>query len=315
MRHGLASIFNWTESAKPSRTRRLSLELSQIDVRLIANNCPGLSLGPHLKFGGQKAVWRCAYAGGAYVLKAITSSDRSLRRIVREIEIMQKCRSPYLPVFGPLSMQELTVGPDESVLYFLEEYIDGLPLASIHVPMAQEQIVWLGRCVAEALKVLAEHGYVHRDVKPMNVMQKTASTYVLIDAGLALDLDGDGISVIGARPVGTPLYYSPEQMRLPSRELDVRSDLFSLGVIMYQCATGEHPFWNDELPRVDALGNILNLEAPNPDLFVPTLSDDLCFVISGLLEKDRDKRCPTPARLLEDLAALQVTSQSDRPDL
>ena len=76
-------------------------------------------------------------------------------------------------------------------------------------------------------------------------------------------------------------------MRLPSRELDVRSDLFFLGVIMYQCATGEHPFWNDELPRADPLGNILNLEAPNPHMFVPTLPGELSLVISKLLKGPR----------------------------
>jgi hypothetical protein len=80
------------------------MELSQIDGRLIVDDCPGLSLGPHIKIGGQKRVWKCAFQNGAYVLKAIMASGQALSRISREIEIMQSCDSPYLPRFGPLSL-------------------------------------------------------------------------------------------------------------------------------------------------------------------------------------------------------------------
>lgn len=276
-------------------------ELGQVDPQLIINHCPGLSLGPHLKIGGQKRVWRCAFNGDAYVLKAIMASDRALRRVKREIEIMRKCDSPYLPNFGPLPLRELVLPSGEKVVYFLEEYIDGVPLASVHVPMPPEQVIRLGRCVAEALGVLAAHHYVHRDVKPMNIMQQTSSTYVLINAGLALDLDGDSISLDGAPPVGTPPYFSPEQIMLPSRDLDCRSDLFSLGISLYECATGEHPFSNDHLPRANILRNIVDLTPPEPQRFAPGLPDALCAVIAGLLEKDRGRRYQSPEHLLADL--------------
>jgi eukaryotic-like serine/threonine-protein kinase len=281
------------------------VNLSEIDGRLIVANCPGLSLGPHLKIGAQKRVWRCAYQGGAYVLKAILANDRALRRVRREVEIMEQCESPYLPKFGPLALRALVLPSRETLIYFLEQYIDGFPLASVHVPMPVEQVTDLGRCVAEALRVLATHGYIHRDVKPMNIMQQTSSTYVLIDAGLALDLDGEMLSVTGSLPVGTPPYYSPEQITLPSRDLDRRSDLFSLGITMYECATGEHPFLNDDLPRTNVLRNIIECPPPDPQRFAPDLPDALCRILNALLEKDRDKRYGCAEELLEALAGLR----------
>lgn len=278
------------------------MELSQIDGQIFAADCPGLALGPHLKIGGQKSVWACAFENQAFVLKAIMASDRALRRVAREIEIMQRCNSTYLPQFGPLSLRELVLPTGERILYFLEQYIDGLPLASVRLPMLPEQVVALGRCVGEALRVLADSRYVHRDVKPMNIMQQTSSTYVLIDAGLALDLDGETLSIVGTGPVGTPAYYSPEQITLPSRDLDSRSDLFSLGVVMYECATGEHPFLNDAVPRVNFVRNILEFNPPDPRNLVSNLPERLCSMIAKLLCKDREARYQGPEQLLADLS-------------
>jgi serine/threonine-protein kinase len=216
------------------------MELSQLDPQVITNHCPGLVVGTQLKIGGQKRVWQCAYQQKAYVLKALMGDDRTLLRVRREIEVMHVCESRYLPKFGPLPLRELELPGKEKVLYFLEEYIDGLPLSSVYKPMPTEEIVALALCVSEALGVLAAKGYVHRDVKPMNIIQRPPSEYVLIDAGIALDRDGEAISVAGA-VVGTKAYLSPDQLTLPHKELDLRSDLFSLGVTLYECATGEHP--------------------------------------------------------------------------
>jgi serine/threonine protein kinase len=280
------------------------MELSQIDEQVFVQDCPGLALGSFIKRGGQKSVWNCAFLGQSYVLKAIMASDDALSRVRREIQIMQRCDSPYLPKFGPIFLRELVIRTGEKLVYFLEEHIDGVPLLSVRTPAAAEQVVALGRCVGKALMVLAAHRYVHRDVKPLNIMQKTSSTYVLIDAGLALDPDAEAISLVGTLPVGTPAFYSPEQITLPSQALDPRSDLFSLGVTMYWFATGQHPFLNDELPRVDPLRNIVELQPPDPRGFISTLPDQLCAVISKLLEKERGERYQTAEQLLADLTQL-----------
>jgi len=159
-----------------------SIHLSQLDPRTITNDCQGLVLGGQLKIGSQKRVWRCAYQGKAYVLKALMADDATLRRVKREIQVMRICSSAYLPKFGPLPLRELRLETGETVLYFLEEYIDGILLSSVHKPMSSKEVVCLASCVAEALGVLAKNRYVHRDVKPMNIIHKTGSDFVLIDA-------------------------------------------------------------------------------------------------------------------------------------
>ena len=276
------------------------MELSQLDPQVITNHCPGLVVGTQLKIGGQKRVWQCAYEQKAYVLKALMGDERTLLRVRREIEVMHVCESRYLPKFGPLPLRELESAGKEKVLYFLEEYIDGLPLSSVCKPMPTEELVALALCVSEALGVLAAKGYVHRDVKPMNIIQRPPSEYVLIDAGIALDRDGEAISVAGAI-VGTKAYLSPDQLTLPQKELDLRSDLFSLGVTLYESATGEHPFINDEAPRGDVTYNIRDFECLDPRYFNPSMPAWLCEIILKLLRKDRNERYSDVQELREAL--------------
>ena len=197
-----------------------TLHLTQVDPTAITDDCEGLVLGAQLKIGSQKRVWRCAYRQKAYVLKALMADETTLRRIKREIQVMHICSSPHLPKFGPLPLRELRLHTGQTILYFLEEYIDGLPLNSVHKPMKCNEVVWLGTSIAQALAVLAENRYIHRDVKPMNIIQRTSSDYVLIDAGIALDRDGEGITVPGD-VVGTPLYLSFPSVSLCTNMLRV----------------------------------------------------------------------------------------------
>jgi eukaryotic-like serine/threonine-protein kinase len=265
------------------------MHMNPIDPQLIAQDCEGLVVGHLLKIGGQKSVWRCAYHQQAYVLKALMADPATLRRLEREIEIMRTCDSPYLPKFGPLPLKDLRLQSGDKLLYFLEEYIDGVPLASVYKPMQSTEIVALGRCVSQALGVLASNGYVHRDVKPMNIMQRNSAHYVLIDAGLALDPDSQAITVSGSI-VGTRAYLSPDQLRLPPKDLDIRSDMFALGVTMYECATGEHPFLNDHIPTGDVVHTILHFDCLDPCQFNPDIPPRLAAIILNLLQKDRNQR-------------------------
>src|ERR1700686_2064815 len=280
-----------------------SIHLSQLDPNAITNDCGGLVLGAQLKIGSQERVWRCAYQEKAYVLKALMADDATLRRVKREIQVMHTCTSVYLPKFGPLPLRELRLESGETVLYFLEEYIDGIPLSSVHKPMSPKEVVCLASCIGEALDVLAQNRYVHRDVKPMNIIQRTDSDYVLIDAGIALDRDGEAITLAGD-VVGTPLYISPDQFRFSQKQLDSRADLFSLGVTLYECATGEHPFLNDEMPRADVIYNILHLECLPLQHFNKEFPLALCDIIMRLLQKNREDRYPDPQSLLHALLAV-----------
>src|SRR6266478_5937030 len=148
------------------------MHLSQIDPALIAKDRAGLIIGGDLKIGGQKRVWRCTYEGKAFVLKVLMADEPTLRRVKRELDVMRSCDSPYLPKLGPLPLQTLDLGNGDNILYFLEEYIDGTSLNSVPKPMLNVEVIALGLCITEALIILAKSGYLHRDIKPMNIIQK-----------------------------------------------------------------------------------------------------------------------------------------------
>jgi serine/threonine protein kinase len=279
------------------------VELSQIDPKIIAADCPGLVVGGDIKIGGQKRVWQCAYQQQAYVLKALMADDSTLRRVKRELEIMKVCRSQYLPQVGPVPLRQLRIAGGDQILYFLEEYIDGVPLASVAKPMPWRDVVALGMCISEALDILAQNGYVHRDVKPMNIIQRRSSIYVLLDAGFALARHDDAITSSG-KVVGTSAYLSPEQITLPAKQLDIRSDLFALGVTMYQYGVGEHPFFNDHTPQGDIVRNIMECECPSPETINDEFPIPLGNVILKTLRKNRDERHSTLDEFRSELRAL-----------
>jgi len=241
-------------------------------------------------------------------IEGLLLDEETRRRVKREIQVMRVCSSAYLPKFGPIPLRELRVEPGMEILYFLEEYIDGVPLHSVYKPMPPQDVVHLGLCISDALAALAAKKYLHRDVKPMNIMQKTPADCILIDAGLALDPDEDAITVPG-KVVGTRAYLSPDQITLPQKDLDIRSDLFCLGIVLYECGTGKHPFWNDETPKGEIVHNILNFECVSPLHFNPSLPEELSSVILALLRKNREERYRGHKSLASDLSKLMRKSK------
>ena len=232
---------------------------------MLAELIPGLEAADLISIGGQKAVYKAQLGGRAVALKLIglqpeglldedvnEDSDEEnvievnvpLERARREFEILSQVDVPVLARRGPVDLNIAEVD-GKFWLYFTEEWIDGRTLRSMiqEGNLSPEQIVRLGNDLIEAVCWLAERELVHRDIKPANVMfEVERSGYVLIDPGLALDLQAPSLTQANAT-VGTIHYLSPEQID-PSRKraLDFRSDLFAIGVVLYEAATGEHPF-------------------------------------------------------------------------
>lgn len=108
--------------------------------------------------------------------------------------------------------------------------------------------------------------------------------FVLLDMGLVFDLQDESLSV---SPVGTPLYFSPEQMDFSNRRaiMNFRSDLFSLGTVMYEMATGHNPFTQGAMTTWDVLGNIANMVPQSPRKLRGDLPEKLSEIIMRLLAK------------------------------
>ncbi|MBN1395163.1 MAG: serine/threonine protein kinase [Pirellulales bacterium] len=259
--------------------------------------------------GGQKVVFKGIIGGTQYALKfgkvpvlpedmegeEFSMSDVAVRA-KREVETMRDCNSPYMVKLGPIGLQFATVN-NQAVLYFSEEFICGHNLNDIlqhDGRILSTEVVKLGLHATDAIKALWKLGKVHRDIKPGNIMRRDSDgEYVLLDAGLAFDVVGESLSI---GPVGTPPYFSPEQFDFSNRRtvMDFRSDLFSLGVTMYEMATSQHPFWTRGETSRSLFNKITTLNPKPPKEVVLDFPEKLNDIIMRMLGKAphlRYRRC------------------------
>lgn len=264
----------------------MPVDLGTLDPIIITNSHAGMTIMNLLGAGGQKRVWRVRYNNGDYVLKVYQDQPDTRSRAEREVEIARACTSPYLAHVGPLPLTRLVViPPHDAVLYYLEEFVDGPTVDSLPKPFNTAELVRMALCLVDAVAELSPR-YVHRDIKPSNVARRTNGDYVLLDVGMALDLSGVSITATGL-VVGTRGYHAPEQL-VPTykRNLDFRADLFVVGIVLYECATGVHPFSNPHMPG-DVNVNIFTptIRPIDPKRFNSNMADDLKSITGRLLAK------------------------------
>jgi serine/threonine protein kinase/tetratricopeptide (TPR) repeat protein len=154
--------------------------------------------------------------------------------------------------------------------------------------------------VADGLSAAHQKGIIHRDIKPANIMIDESMRAKIMDFGLAKLSDRTGLTRTGAA-VGTVSYMSPEQIR--GDETDARSDIWSLGVVLYELATGKHPFEGEYDAAV--LYSILNLKPPPSGKINQSIPPDLSAVIERSLEKKPENRYQSMSEMLDDLHTVQ----------
>ena len=188
---------------------------------------------------------------------------------------------------------------DKDTHFITMEYISGQDLKSAMNQMGQLTVgkaVSIAKQVCDGLEEAHSIGIVHRDLKPNNIMIDRGGNAKIMDFGIARSLTGKGITGVGVM-IGTPEYMSPEQVE--SKEIDQRSDMYSLGVILYEMVTGRVPFEGD---TPYSIGVKHKSEAPrNPQEINPQISDDLNRMILMCLEKEKDKRYQSTGELRSEL--------------
>jgi serine/threonine protein kinase len=208
---------------------------------------------------------------------------------------------------------------DEDGLYFFAmEYIDGLDLGQVLAQysndgelMGHEDVLLVGRAIAQALDYAHEQGVIHRDVKPSNVMVTAEGCVVLTDFGLAMDVYQGSLGQV----FGSPHYISPEQAR-SSADVVPQSDLYSLGVVLYEMLTGVVPF-DDPSATTVALHH-LNDPPPPPREVNPRLSVETEAVLLQILSKRAEERYETGQALmgaLQEALEASPAAESEVDDL
>ncbi|MGD2094577.1 MAG: serine/threonine-protein kinase, partial [Phycisphaerales bacterium] len=258
--------------------------------------------------GGQKLVFACKYKGNPYVIKFLLIKnpndsedlednshliDEVFLRAKREVEIMTQCKTSHLAKLGPIGLKK-TVYNNQNLIYFSEEFYENSLESQISAigDTPLEQIIRLGRNINQAITHLWSLRKVHRDIKPGNIMQRSKTgEYVLLDMGMAFDLVGDSYTAPGIIP-GTPQYVSPQQLDLiRKRDLDFRSDLFCLGIVLYETTTKKHPFkTHATMTHERWLYSIQNNTPKRPSHFRTDLTPSLEMIIMRLLAKQSHQR-------------------------
>ena len=273
----------------------ISLKLGNFDIETSSDGKPRL-LGKGTF--GVTYLARHRYLENTAAIKVIgerfLSQSRARERFLDEAKAVARLRHPHIA-------QVYDFGPVDNGLFYAMEFCAGGNLSEwmkAHGAMSPQQLIAIAQQVASALKCCHSAKFIHRDLKPANIMLASNDGPLiakLIDFGLVQNEQTAQHEGQAAHYIGTPLYASPEQLR--EQDVDVRTDLFSLGMTLWHLATGHPP---DTGISAEIISSRLGKESYEPRI-ASSLPPQLRSIIAQLVEKDRSQRFDSASQFLDAL--------------
>ncbi|MCA9240205.1 MAG: serine/threonine protein kinase [Planctomycetales bacterium] len=219
--------------------------------------------------------------------------EKDVEWFLREARSAAQLRHPNL-----VAVHE--VGRENDSLYIVSDFIRGVTLADWldGRPQPPRQTAEMLTTIALALHHAHEHGVIHRDLKPSNILMDEERNLYLTDFGLAKRELGEITMTVEGHVLGTPAYMSPEQARGQNQWIDRRTDVYSLGVMMFQMLTGELPFRGSAQMQMHRR---VSEDAPDPRTLNRTIPRDLSTVTQRCLERDPNRRYASAALVADEL--------------
>ena len=240
----------------------------------------------------QKAAFHVRNADGENLCLKIIAPDYCIDRLNREIQALQSIAHPNV-----VSLKEYTFSSKlgQQRHYMVEEFVEGHDLSEYLKPgnvwRQEKNTCSFFAQLCDGLNELKDKSIVHRDLKPSNIRVRSNGAPVIIDFGLARHLGlPDLTRTSDGAAIGTPTYFAPEQCSGNKYDIDHRTDLFALGIMLYQALTGGHPFYRQGMTLQDLSDNICNYHDHVTTQEFSALPQNWQLIVKRLLEKERAKR-------------------------
>ncbi len=224
-------------------------------------------------------------------------NEAFVKRFLKEAKVVGRLYHPHTVTLHD-------IGREGDDIYIAMEYVEGVPLSDIirEKRLSVKEVVDLGIQVAETLDYFHGKGVVHRDIKPSNIIVQPDGWIRITDFGIARIEDaGATLQTQVGETIGTPSYMSPEQVL--GKPIDGRSDIFSLGVLLYELSTGMRPFGGEGKTLATVFNEIIQVTPPDPYIASAQVPKELSAIVMKALRKEPEKRFQSGSELVGALRA------------